>query len=475
MQRNNRNRTSRNRNNRTTRTRSNNSINEISLLNGSNNELGSLNGSNNEISLLNESININNNNRSRRNRRNSRNNIGSLNGSNNEISLLNESINGSNNVVTIDNLFYAIENNNEEFALELIKSGKINLASVNSNGDTALIVACYKKMENVSLELIKTGYSMPSAINSKVNTALILACGNKMEKVALELIKTGESNPGVISSKGNTALILACRNKMENVALELIKTGESNPNVVDSFGNAALIYACLNNMEKVALEIIKTGDSNYEHIDKRGKKAIDYIIKNNLTSVIKFIKENKEILGHLITFDIKDKQCYDPLEATEVDIKQFISSDRDNLVLVFFDKDLNKNQCVGINYSLLFGANKVNYDDYGIYECKEARELRNGGTRETNIIRYIKYFNIKSLCGFGDVIYMDSIKKLIENVKVGKRFFFFKRGRQMASTISFNLLKRMTNITSARHCQPGQEAYIYNMISNIKVDCFLEL
>ncbi len=86
--------------------------------------------------------------------------------------------------------------------------GTNSIGVVNSNGDTALIIACRENKieEGIMLRIIRTGHSNPGYVNEKYNdpllknpTAFIIAINNKLYEVASELFKLGdESNIGHI-------------------------------------------------------------------------------------------------------------------------------------------------------------------------------------------------------------------------------------------------------------------------------------
>ena len=72
-------------------------------------------------------------------------------------------------------------------------------------------------METVALELIRTSESNPDHVNSDGNTALILACKNKMEQAAIQIIDTYKSNFEHKDTKCFTALMYACENNLIDV------------------------------------------------------------------------------------------------------------------------------------------------------------------------------------------------------------------------------------------------------------------
>ncbi len=368
-------------------------------------------------------------------------------------------------------LICAIIKNLKKVALELIKTGYSNSKHVDKYGNTALSWSIRRDMESVALELIKTGESNPGHVDKYGSTALLDATWAGMEKVALELIKTGHSNPKHVNKCGDTlfehtALINSIYKNLEKVALELIKTGESNPDYINKNGDTPLILSIRKKMEKVALELIKTGKSKPDNININGDTALTIAKRNNMEKVIELLEgktntETKQI------FDLS-KKCFDPIEAGEVQIVEFLKSNKHHIIFVFFDKEINKSQCVGIDISVLHG---IKFQDYTLYECREAREWYNRGMENSNIIKDVEYFNIKAICGFGDMIHMQSVLDIFKQHKKGQRIFGFQLGRKVTSTISYNSLQDNANITSARHCQPGQTSVIYESVKDIVFDC----
>ncbi len=172
-----------------------------------------------------------------------------------------------------------------DVAMALIATGKSNTRHVNKSGNTALMEACLRGLEDVAMELID---SYPECVNENGFTALINACRISMNKVALALISTGKALPGHADKYGDTALTIACSragNKMNNVALALIATGESNPGHVTDMGYTALIYACKKKLDIVAMKLIATRESNPKHITSDGHNAYMYAVNNNMDIV----------------------------------------------------------------------------------------------------------------------------------------------------------------------------------------------
>ncbi len=396
-------------------------------------------------------------------------------------------------------LIYAIRNKSSEVAIEIIKTGKSNPQQVDKEEKTALIYAIQSNLQNIATEIIKTGKSNPEQVDKDGRTALIYAIQNKLQDVAMEIIKTGKSNSEQADKRGMTALMYAIQKNLQDVAMEIIKTGKSNPEQVDEDGRTALmdtilydlddslllsreiiktgnskpeqvdikrgrtslIYAITHKLPEIAIEIIKTGKSNPEHIDNQGKSALMYAEERKYKQIIDTLKSLKE----KITFNINN-DCYDFMNIENVPIIDFLKEDN-NIVFVFFDKNIGNSVRIGISIDL-FKDKVNNKDDYIVYECKVPDTMK-----PENILKNTPYFDIKKLCGFGDVIPLENITAILNAIENGlsSNIFIFKRDRELVSTVSDDVLNHRTNYVSARHCQTGQNSFVYKLLKDIIFSC----
>lgn len=235
------------------------------------------------------------------------------------------------------------ENEYKDVAMSLIKEYKtvpdhrepldLNLANTNTQGDTALIIACRKKLYDVAYDLITTNKSNPGQVNSAGETALMVMCGQKTSessspldnvlsflsglarhlsndascgnhegscasnmsrhdqnsdilhyRVVRALIATGKANPGHTSSRGS-ALWLACTNKLPKAALAILASGEADPGFIHNGKTTSLMMACVNNMPSVAMKILETGEGRPEIIASSGGTALIAACEHNMTDV----------------------------------------------------------------------------------------------------------------------------------------------------------------------------------------------
>jgi len=156
--------------------------------------------------------------------------------------------------IKMSELIDAIDNNYTASALTLINA-KVDLNVQNSDGNTALILACCRKLPKIALALIKAGADV-NVQNSEGDTALLVVCWDKLSEVALALIEAG-ADVNIQDRNGDTALLVTCLNRLSEVALALIAAG-ANINVQNSDGDTALLLAHDNNLSEVALALVKS-------------------------------------------------------------------------------------------------------------------------------------------------------------------------------------------------------------------------
>jgi hypothetical protein len=136
--------------------------------------------------------------------------------------------------------------------------------------------------------------------------------------------------------------------------------------------------------------------------------------------------------------------------------------EENNLVFVFFDNNIHSSSKVGIPKNIILDLNKNgNMNDYIVYECKDPNKYM----RPDNINTKIPYFDIKKLCGYGDLIPFENVEYIFTSLnKNENNIFIFKKSKiQCVTTVSDNVLHHRTGTVSARHCQEGQSAIIYGL------------
>ena len=382
-------------------------------------------------------------------------------------------VNGTNDTA----LSIACYNGLNKAALELINTGKSNSDQVNNDGDTALLYACRNKLKDVALELIKTGESRPGQVNNEGVTALMVACDYELQEVALELIKTGESKPGQIYSDGGTALIISCRNALENVALELIKTGKSKPGQVNNDKDTALIMACHNELKEVALELIKTGKSKPGQMNDYGETALLVACKNKdledvavallatgETNLYKPDREGMSALQYAIQnkftklLDALPKDVIDINQTgfnmilqEDVNIQEYLKENPHNVVFLIEGKHYLTSKDV---IKKQINATNVKYG------CRKA----GNGSRfvlDENIISETPYLTLSTVVPLQILITLEDARKLTHPLSANM-FILKNTGLKLPAIISDEFIRGGSGV-SADHCQPGKETDVYGL------------
>ncbi len=210
-------------------------------------------------------------------------------------------------IVSIISGLYVIAN-------EIIETGDSNPGQIDGvKNMTALMYACTNGTEDNAINILNTGQSNPGHINSENDTALIIAIRYNMPQLALKIFLTGESRPEIINQNGYTALMTAVDVGMDNLVQELVKSGQSNPNVENIYGDNALSIAKMNGNQNiidlleplfVETNFIDIFQSGFNFITQETQTIKDYLETNvdNLCFMIndKYYLTNKfDILRQL--------------------------------------------------------------------------------------------------------------------------------------------------------------------------------
>jgi hypothetical protein len=327
-----------------------------------------------------------------------------------------------------------------------------------------------RKNTEKALEIInknRTNSDVLGGINFEENTPLLKAIDKNMPEVALALIQTGLSNPGYENKihKDNSTLYYAIyqikKNNekktteykdMEPVVFALLNTGEVDPGYEEFNDTTPLILACSNELSEIALRLIATGKSNPEYINNYGEEALTIAKELNMTEVVNALMPQDEI-DETVDINMND-ECFDPINQEHKSIADFLKDDEDNFVMIFYTESSTPIR-VGFNREYL----EKDEIDYIVYACKEEDTLR-----PNNIRKGIPYYDIKMLCGFGDLITQRVFEKMKQSPE--KIFVFKRRPTPLLTTVSLSMLEEHNSV-SARHCQERQDAYVYNLIKNV--------
>ena len=151
--------------------------------------------------------------------------------------------------------------------------------------------------------------------------------------------------------------------------------------------------------------------------------------------------------------------CFDLIEG-ETTIETVLQEE--NKVFVFYTNDINGSQRVSIPTRKMQDA--IKDTSYLVYECRTPDTMQ-------DIDRNTKYFNIKKLTGFGDVVLYNDMLILASN-HMTHLFAFKKTTKELATTASHDVLFGSNpNYVGDRHCQTGQNASVYQLVPKVIYTC----
>ena len=139
-----------------------------------------------------------------------------------------------------------------EQAKNILKVNPNAFNTVNEDGFSPLILACYKGNNEVAKLLIENGCDING--NSKMGTPLMAAVV-KGNIEAAKLLLQKNADPNNSDKNGTTALMYATSVKNYEL-VSLLTKANANPDVKDNRGNSALDYAILLNDDKL-IELLK--------------------------------------------------------------------------------------------------------------------------------------------------------------------------------------------------------------------------
>ena len=317
------------------------------------------------------------------------------------------------------------------------------------------------------------------------NTLLMIACKYDCFKVIKLLIQKG-TNLGSVDTKGFTALMILLAhnapvlngNKIrvlrELIIRELINTGKSNLNHINNKGETALYLAIEFESPDIAIDILNSSELQLPIM--YGKEVLNYAIQKNLDSIF---DEVISLLKRLLNDNSKsipriniNANCYSIEDNETLPLLEFIEKSVNNIVFMIINFDsngkhiINNPIIVGINKELIINLSISDEEQLIVYECIQVNTMR-----PENINRKIKYFNIKALLGFSDLIHYDSFEDIQNSLfdadsaeHINSRFFYLiETNKKLVSTVSYENVHNPRDFRSSRHCQEGQGATIYDI------------
>lgn len=204
----------------------------------------------------------------------------------------------------INPLLNASSNGNLEAVKILLENHPPLITQTDDAGNTAFIAAALQGHLNIVEYLIEKdpSLSLINQTNNKGNTALILAASRGHLEVVKFLVEKDPSLINKKNSKGRSAFFLAAYNKHVEVAEYLIEKDPSLINQQDIEGNTAFRPVAASGNMGFVKYLVERGANFY--INPSQNSPIDAAKANDHTQIVKYLKENKELI------DLRMVQCF---------------------------------------------------------------------------------------------------------------------------------------------------------------------
>lgn len=228
---------------------------------------------------------------------------------------------------TDDSLHLAVLYKRKAILDELLKIGRLNINSVNENGESALHYACNYNLNDIAIKLIDSKINVNIQDLKKKLNALMYCINLGLDELTFKLIPLTDLNTQDVN--GNTVLHHAINMKNLKALDLIIKNNEILFNKVNLGGNTALHLFLMDSnnykYDDILKILIENTDLNIQNFE--GNTIIHILIENNIfekyLDIIKkkqtkyFIKnnQNKTVLDIIKN----DKKRYDNLLDTIVD------------------------------------------------------------------------------------------------------------------------------------------------------------
>ena len=215
----------------------------------------------------------------------------------------------------------------EDIVKALVRSGRCNLNSVGSSGNTALLRACDNGNQEIALALLSKPETDVNMIGEG-ETALTCAARRGMISVVEILLEREglEINHRVSSAfKGKTALIWAGEEGHQDVIRLLVKHDQLEVNMMDDDGYTALIWAADNGHLEAVRELLKHPLIDVNCVDLDGHSALTWAADKGHTELVKLL------LDRDLNVNVRDNEGYTPLicaaQMARIDVVDLLLED----------------------------------------------------------------------------------------------------------------------------------------------------
>lgn len=195
---------------------------------------------------------------------------------------------------TNDAIHLAVKYQRIELLKKILKLD-INVNSINTNGETALHVACNYNYTNIAILLIDSGSDINiQDYKQKATPLLYTIIQNNFDLIELLILKKADIN--LQDYYGNTALHLAIIEKTKRSISILLENSDINYNLVNLDGNTALHIALeeyeMNMIEQdYFIKLVKNTNINIQN--NFGNTCLYYLINKQIWSASNILEKKK--------------------------------------------------------------------------------------------------------------------------------------------------------------------------------------
>lgn len=383
-------------------------------------------------------------------------------------------------------LIRAIQVGDSAAALQLIRDApaSVSLDAVTPNGQTALMLACERGMEEVALALIA---SDKVDITKQVDTwdALYYACVMRQPRVALALLhKKPElcehiyhsDHAGAMGPDGWTPLMLACAYALPSVALALMEAAAASTTSADT-AQRIVHHSDEQGMTALRLAIAEMLDE---------QPGMEQVVSALLQILIPQVTTADQVAAAItISHDLQppapSASGFNVAEGREQQIGEFMQ--QPNALCITLLPSATNSQ----PQSFLLEADQV----AGVltnpsairFECTQVVDTSAPNPAPTTIVYNPFYIALRALGIPADFVEYKMLQIAVyvaqhqqaattnTNTLPPPYFYLRRTDKSLASTISLVALEGMSGTSEAAsgvstaHCQEGQGGYVYELVA----------
>ena len=242
-----------------------------------------------------------------------------------------------------------------------------------------------------------------------------------------------------VDNYGETLLIVHSNSGNLGIVSLLLNNG-ADPNIPDNEGKTPLYYAAIHNNVQLAELLLQNEAEITELIRQDYLRGVFSEDIRQLFQPFIMNQVNETIVERNIRNNVNVGTCYDLIEIEDINAKNFLKQDKNNIILV--------------EYNQAYCQNRRALPTQLVYECKEA----NGHTNPINVIREKKYIKIGAHNNF---ITEEDYRKFFDtqyDIYVLRKI---EPEHALVAVVSSDIMDRRGSWVSGDHCQAGSGGKLY--------------